>query len=358
MSRGTALFVVALGLGAVPQGPAPSIQNGKVETRQVTSIDRDIASAAAASADPVWVGWRVPIVAGQRGGCCTYAEDSAVVRGCFVDSTPSGRQTPQIAPPAAVPLEAGSGLVILMRIVEGHVERLRSLGDDCPLDAGGRTVYWLQGVTPGTSLTFLEGLLRSNPNMTPAQDRRLSSEAMSAIALHGDPAADALLDRLASTTSDSNLRQSARSALGSTRGAHGFDVLQRLLNAERTPDVRRQLVSAIGQTRQPGTAALLLGVARNDADPKTRAEAIYWVPQRGGSQVVADVVSVVNSDANDEVKQRGVKGIGRLPADDGVPVLLQLARSTKSPVIRKEAVAALGQSRDPRALAYLEEVLK
>ena len=358
MSRAAALFLVVVGLGAVPQGPAPSIQNGKVETRQVTSIDRDIASAAAASADPIWVGWRVPIVAGQRGGCCTYGDDSVSVRGCFVDSSPAGRQVPQIAAPAAVPIEAGSGLVVLVRVVEGRVERLRSLGDDCPLDAGGRTVYWLQGVTAGTSLTFLEGLLQSNPIMTPAQERRLSSEAMSAISLHGDPAADALLDRLASATSDGNLRQSARSALGSTRGAHGFDVLQRLLNAERIPEVHRQLVSAIGQTRQPGTAALLLGVARSDADTKTRAEAIYWVPQRGGSSVVSDVVKIVDSDSSDDVKQRGVRGIGRLPDADGVPVLLQLARSTKSPVIRKEAVAALGKSRDPRALAYLEEVLK
>jgi len=359
MSRGALLSVLLLTLGAAPQGP-PSIQNGRVETRQTSTLDRDIAAAAASSVDPVWVGWRVPIVEGQRGGCCTYVDDWTSVRGCFVENSSNAlvRQVPQITPPAAVPIEAGSGLVVLLRVVDTRVERLRTLGDDCPLDAGGRTVYWLQGVTPADSIKFLEGLLRPNSGMNPVQEQRLSSEALSAIALHRDPAADAILDRLASAASDSSLRRTARSSLGSTRGAHGFAVIRQLIDAEQLPEIRRQLVNALGQTRQPGSADALLGIARRDPDAKIRAEAVYWVPQRGGPRVVSDVTAIIDSETSDEVKRRAVKGLARLPADDSIPVLLQLARANKSPLVKKEAVAALGQSKDPRAMAYLEGLLK
>ena len=40
-----------------------------------------------------------------------------------------------------------------------------------------------------------------------------------------------------------------------------------------------------------------------------------------------------------------------------MPALLRVADSSPSPKLRKRAVFWLGQSRDPRALAYFERVL-
>jgi HEAT repeat protein len=42
---------------------------------------------------------------------------------------------------------------------------------------------------------------------------------------------------------------------------------------------------------------------------------------------------------------------------DAVPRLVQLAKTNKNPVVRKQAIFWLGQSRDPRALDFLEELL-
>ena len=104
---------------------------------------------------------------------------------------------------------------MLVRLLDGRVERLRTVGDDCPLDAGGRTVYWLQGVTPADSMKYLETLLKPTDSLNPAQEQRLSQSAVSAIALHRDPSADVILDRLATGDSRHDLRRSARSSLGS-----------------------------------------------------------------------------------------------------------------------------------------------
>ena len=43
--------------------------------------------------------------------------------------------------------------------------------------------------------------------------------------------------------------------------------------------------------------------------------------------------------------------------DEGVPALLATARTDKDAKIRRSAIFWLGQSEDPRALAYFEEVL-
>ena len=40
-----------------------------------------------------------------------------------------------------------------------------------------------------------------------------------------------------------------------------------------------------------------------------------------------------------------------------VPKLIEVARSNKNPAVRKQAMFWLGQSRDPRALEFFQEVL-
>lgn len=350
---------LALSLASPPQ--APPVQNGRVETRQTAAIDRELTALAAAAREPVWAGWRVPIADGQRGGCCLYSDDAVTTRGCLMEGGSIGRGQAPPTPAASttpVPLEAGTGLVILARLTDRGLERLRTLGDDCALDAGGRTVYWLQGVTPAESVRFLESVIRRDGAASTSQQQRLQDAALKAAALHRETTADDLLERLADADTDSRLRRQARSLLGSARGARGFATLRRLLDRDRLPDTRRQLVGAIGQSGEAGVAEILRGVARSDDEPKVRAEAAYWLPQRGGARVFPDVLAIIEHDASDAVRQRAVQGLGRLPPADSAPVLIRLAQNSTSAVVKKEAVRALGRSTDPRAMAYLEELIR
>jgi hypothetical protein len=135
--------------------------------------------------------------------------------------------------------------------------------------------------------------------------------------------------------------------------------LRSLIASEKDSQTRQSFVTSLAQTRQPGTADALLALAQNDADPKVRAEAVYWYPQRAGAGAVNAVTAILDKDTDDNVKRRAVSGLGRLPNDQGVPTLIDLAKSPKSnPVVRKQAVTVLGQSKDPRAVAYLEQLLR
>ncbi len=103
-------------------------------------------------------------------------------------------------------------MVVLFRIAERAVDRIRVFSEDCELDAGGRTVTWLEGVRPADSIALLESFV------VPAQDRRdrTSDGAISAIALHGDPAADAALERLVAPSQPESVRKKVTFWLGNT----------------------------------------------------------------------------------------------------------------------------------------------
>jgi HEAT repeat protein len=59
-----------------------------------------------------------------------------------------------------------------------------------------------------------------------------------------------------------------------------------------------------------------------------------------------------------QVKKKAVFALSQLPQDEGIPQLMHVADSNSNPAIRKEAIFWLGQSKDPRALEYLEAILK
>ena len=48
----------------------------------------------------------------------------------------------------------------------------------------------------------------------------------------------------------------------------------------------------------------------------------------------------------------------QLPSDQGVPLLIQVARTHASAEVRKQAMFWLGQSKDQRALEFFEDVLR
>lgn len=94
--------------------------------------------------------------------------------------------------------------------------------------------------------------------------------------------------------------------------------------------------------------------ARTDA----RQAAVFWVGQEAAVAATRGLGEVVGDLAVDrEVRESAVFALAQRPADEGVPVLIQVARTSDDPGLRKSAIFWLGQSGDSRALAYFEEVL-
>jgi len=110
---------------------------------------------------------------------------------------------------------------------------------------------------------------------------------------------------------------------------------------------------------QSGEAAVrsLIALARDDVRPDVRGRALISLGQRAGQQAAATITNAIERDPEAEVKKTAVAALARLPKDEGVPLLIQVARTNRTPDVRREAMLRLGQSNDPRAVRFFEEIL-
>jgi len=110
----------------------------------------------------------------------------------------------------------------------------------------------------------------------------------------------------------------------------------------------------------PGDAAdtTLVALARTDQRPRIRSQALFWLAQRAGDTALRTIASAVSDDPEMAVKRRAVFALSQLPRNEGVPLLMDLARNHRLPEVRRQAMFWLGQSKDPRAVDFFEEILK
>ena len=88
-----------------------------------------------------------------------------------------------------------------------------------------------------------------------------------------------------------------------------------------------------------------------------RGTALFWVAQRAGDKAVG-TLTLALEDPETEVRKKAVFALSQLPKDEGVPKLIDVARNHRDAAVRKQAMFWLGQSRDPRALAFFETILR
>lgn len=119
----------------------------------------------------------------------------------------------------------------------------------------------------------------------------------------------------------------------------------------------RGAVAALGMHRGAGEVEALAGLARKHAGGRVRGDALFWLAQRAGEKAVGTITEAIDKDPDTDVKKRAVFALSQLPKDESVRLLIQVARTNRNPVVRKQAFFWLGQSREPAALDFLEDIL-
>jgi hypothetical protein len=103
----------------------------------------------------------------------------------------------------------------------------------------------------------------------------------------------------------------------------------------------------------------LLKIAKDaNISRKVRSGAVFWLGQAAGDAATKGLTDLVDDGGADrEVRESAVFALSQRPKDEGVPVLIRIARQNPDPALRRKAIFWLGQSEDPRALALFEELL-
>jgi hypothetical protein len=320
---------------------APPLANAHLETR---AFSGDLNSQLR-SASPTWFGYEIKTVR-QNESCCWNDSN----HGCWLEDD-SRRRTEGFRSNGPVHLEGSNSAAVLFRVANNQIEKVQLYSMSCPLDAGGLPFVWLTGVPAQASLAELHQLAVSN-----ATDR-LTDSAVFAIAQHDDPQADTILDQLSTANEPERVREKVAFWLGESRGASGVRRLQEMVKNDPSDRVRDKVVFALSISKQPEGIETLIQVAKTDSSPHVRSQAIFWLAQKAGKQAAATIVDAIQNDPDTGVKKKAVFALSQLPKDDGVPKLIEVARTQKNPEVRKQAFFWLGQSGDPRALAFIEQVL-
>ena len=183
----------------------PRVTNGRVVPQAVgASLEATVRQLVAAQAEPGWIGYAVPVVSGDRIICCGRGDGSWITdgvsftngrwNGCGLEdgrtsgtpATASAQATTQTGP---VHLEGPDQVMVLYRVEEKAVQKIRIFSPDCELDAGGRTIHWLDAVKGADSVAGgrgdrhrrrRDGRRRRRAGWDGAEDRHGGAEQRSA----------------------------------------------------------------------------------------------------------------------------------------------------------------------------------
>jgi len=342
VSRNIILFVAAT-LSAF--GQQPPISNANLRTASASGgLDAAIGAAITGNPGPLWIGYAVPTIPGDRQSCC-WNNDS---RGCGLEDQ---RGTVFNAPAGPVKLEGPTHFTVLLRVENRRVEKIRGFSVDCPLDAGGLTVQWLNDIRSSDSVAMLEKYANVEP------PGKLGEGAIHAIAMHAGADAGKSMERLALSGKSDAIRKSAIFWLANSRGRDGFQVVSRVAREDPSEKVREHAAFALTQSRESEAVPALIRMAKEDASSKVRGQALFWLGQKASRDASKAITESVDHDPDTDVKKKAVFALSQLPKDEGVPLLIQVARTNANAAVRKQAIFWLAQSKDPRALKFFEDVL-
>ena len=326
MRRALWLMCAALPLAAQPK----LLVNAKTDTRDASAgLERAFRELITAQPQPAWIGYAVPVVRGSGFFGCDYVRDG-------------------FNSPGVVHLEPPDTAVILFRVDGNAVNRVRTISPDCQIDAGNVPFHWLTGVPPAQSVALLANLV----------SQRVGDNVVSAIAVHSDPSADQALQKFLAPEQPFSVRERAVRGVGNYRGRPGFEILQKLVAGDPDDRIRERAISAMGNSREPDAPDTLIAIAKSNPEPRLRSQAVSALNRRPSEKIVQTLAGIAENDPDTTVRRRAISTLRSLPDDQGIPVLIQMARNSRNPEVKKQAISSLSQSRDPRAEALFEEILK
>ena len=268
----------------------PRVTNAKLTTQAVAgNLSQSFNALVGTQTDAAWIGYSVPVSSRDKTMCCwtsadgsnyisgTMSGDVPCCGGCHLEPAVDGtRRTPVNAPQSGpVKLEGSDRMVVLFRIVDRRVERIRSYSEDCALDAGGRAVTWLQDVRPAESVALLESLVGTEGE----RKNRITSSALSAISMHAEPSAASTIERLARNHKAPAVRSDAIFWLGQMAGAKVAGTITDAIANDPDTDVKKRAVFALSQLPHGEGVPLLIDVARKNPNPVVKKQAIFWLGQ-------------------------------------------------------------------------------
>jgi hypothetical protein len=284
------LAVLAIAATASAQG---RFTNARTETRAAAqgsdAIAREV-RAVASRGGATWIGYRVAMVAGPRHMCCYDSiSDSGTCCGmCRLENGSGVTMTTgdQGRNGTRITLEPPTEFLILARVENGAVMRLRTFTPDCDVDAGNMPVVWLTDVRAEDSVAWLSDLITS-AGTDKERVSRVGDPALAALSMHTAPGALAALIRFAKQAETTRLRGQALFWLAQRAGEQAMSTIANAITNDPETEVKKKAVFALSQMPKDEGVPKLIEVARTNRNPEVRKQAYFWLGQTHDPRAVA-----------------------------------------------------------------------
>ncbi|MBD3414670.1 MAG: hypothetical protein GF421_09610 [Candidatus Aminicenantes bacterium] len=212
-------------------------------------------------------------------------------------------------------------------------------------------VYWLGPAETKESFRFLEKKFE-------AADSELKETMVFTLYSHDTSLSYDFLFKTAQGNDSDDVRKNAVFWLGNFKDQKSLDMLKRVFKNENSTELKKQVIFAINLSDSDEAVEELIKIAKQDSSGEVRKQAIFWLGQKASQKSIQALKGVVDEDDEDtEVRKSAVFAISQLPSEKSVPILIDIAKTNKSPTVRKQAIFWLGQEESEEALKFFEEIL-
>ncbi len=223
-------------------------------------------------------------------------------------------------------------------------------------DMGTRreAVFWLSQTNSDRAVTVLEQILLRDPRNDELQKRAIFSLSQT----RSPRAGEILRDYARRTDAPDELRSEAIFWIGQMRGETSSAFLRELFPTLQTNELRERVLFSVAQRRNPEDAQWLVERAKDTRlSIETRKQALFWAGQAGVG--VADLAAIYDNARTDrELREAVIFSLSqRRNNREAIDKLISIVRTEQDPELRRQATFWVGQSRDPRAAALLEELI-
>jgi hypothetical protein len=216
----------------------------------------------------------------------------------------------------------------------------------------GDAIQWLGQSHSVTAVAALDSVLFAS------QDEDIQHKALFALSQsRSDRATQALKRAAADTRLSEDVRGTAVFWLGQSRLAD-LDFFRTLFRQSNSDDIHGKIFMAVAQSRSAEGMKWLMDLARDSSvDTESRKRAIFWAGQNGID--IAQMVTLYDQvRPNEELQEHILFTLSQRREDAALDKLFSIAKSDPNVELRKKAVFWIGQKNDPRARAFLLELIK
>lgn len=243
-------------------------------------------------------------------------------------------------------------IISQQRTAETEDILLATARDDRDEDVREQAVFWLSQVGSEKAVTALDSILLNSNNA------ELLDKAVFALSQIDLPSAGrSLRDYAERASAPSEVREKAIFWLGQEQDGENAGYLRGLYAKLTDQDLKEKVIFSISQIGGAENLKWLMDLAQSEQEPiEMRKKALFWAGQ--SDDVPLDqLTALYDHMQNKEMKDQLIFVYSQRDEGAALDKLIDIAKHETDRELRKKAIFWIGQSHDPKAAQYLQEII-